>query len=84
MQTGSATPLRHSTVARFELVVNQTSYDVGEVAGSFLYLRTPADIPAGEADLYIRVEGEDEIHRRIRLPQGASADSPRVVIEREG
>lgn len=80
----AVTPVdRYSTVAEFELVVNQTRYDVEEVAPEFLTLATPADIPAGDADLYIRVEGEDELHRRIRLPQGASADSPRVVIERD-
>jgi hypothetical protein len=73
---------RFSTVAEVELVVGGKSYSVGQVAPAFIILKCAADIPAGAADLYIRIEGEEELHRRIRLPQGASADSPRVVIER--
>lgn len=73
---------RFSTVADVELVAAGKSYRVGQMAPAFIVLKCAADIPAGDADLYIRVEGEDEIHRRLRLPQGASVESPRVVIER--
>ena len=83
MKSATTPTERYSTVAEFELVVNQTSYDVEEVAPDFVTLARAADIPSCIADLYIRVEGEDELHRRIRLPHGASADSPRVVIERD-
>lgn len=74
---------RFSTVADVELIAAGKSHPVGQVAPAFIILRCAADIPVGEADLYIRVEGEEELHRRIRLPQGASVTSPRVVIERE-
>lgn len=73
---------RFSTVADVELIAAGKSYRVGQVAPAFIMLQCAAAIPAGDADLSIRVEGEEELHRRIRLPQGASADSPRVVIER--
>lgn len=73
---------RYSTVAEFELRVNGQSYSVVEVAPEFITLERATDIPPSEADLYIRVEGE-EMHRRIRLPQGASAKSDQVVIERK-
>jgi hypothetical protein len=72
---------RYSTVAEFELRVNDQSYSVVEVAPDFITLERAADIPPCDADLYIRVEGE-ELHRRIRLPRGASAASDQVVIER--
>jgi hypothetical protein len=72
---------RYSTVAEFELRVNDRSYSVVEVAPGFITLEKAVEIPPCEADLYIRVEGE-EMHRRIRLPQGASAKSDHVVIER--
>jgi hypothetical protein len=72
---------RYSTVADFELIANGQSYSVGQVSSDFIILDKPADIPPCDADLYIRVEGE-EMHRRIRLPQGASVNSDQVVIER--
>jgi hypothetical protein len=72
---------RYSTLAEFELVANGQSYDVGQVSSDFIILDKPADIPPGEADLFIRVEGE-ELHRRIRLPRGATSDTDQVVIER--
>lgn len=72
---------RYSTVAEFELVAGGRSYRPSHVSRDFIILDRPADIPPCDADLYIRVEGE-EMHRRIRLPQGASVDSDRVVIER--
>lgn len=68
-------------MAEFELIANGRSYDVGQVSSDFIILDRPAEIPPCDADLYIRVEGE-VMHRRIRLPHGASADSDRVVIER--
>jgi hypothetical protein len=73
---------RYSTVAEFELRVNGQSYSVVEVAPKFVTLERPAEIPPCDADLFIRVEGE-ELHRRIRLPHGASAKSDQVVIERQ-
>ena len=72
---------RYSTVADFELVANGRSYSPSHLSRDWIILIRPAEIPPCNADLYIRVEGE-EMHRHIRLPQGASANSDRVVIER--
>jgi hypothetical protein len=72
---------RYSRVAKFELVANGRSYSPSHVSRDLIILDRPAEIPPCDADLYIRIEGE-EMHRRIRLPQGASANSDRVVIER--
>ena len=72
---------RFSRVAEAELIANGRSYAPSHVSRHYIILKQPADIPPCDADLYIRVEGE-EMHRRIRLPQGASVESDRVVIER--
>ncbi len=79
--TQSVDAERYSRVATFELVANGRSYSPSHVSRDWIILDKAAEIPPCDADLYIRVEGE-EMHRRIRLPQGASADSDRVVIER--
>jgi hypothetical protein len=68
-------------VERYSPVADGKSYAVAQLCGELIILDRPAEIPPCVADLYIRVEGE-EMHRRIRLPQGASAGSDRVVIER--
>jgi hypothetical protein len=72
---------RFSTIADFELLAAGHSYQVAQVASHFLVLREAADIPPGEAELIIRVEGE-ELRRRIVLPAGASISSDWVNIER--
>jgi hypothetical protein len=77
----SATPLRYSTIASFELVCGGRSYKVAQVASEFIIFAEPQSLPAGEADLYIRVE-QEELRRRIRLPRGASPTDPIVPIER--
>jgi hypothetical protein len=77
----SVTPIRYSTIASFELVCDGRPYEVAQVASTFIILKDPQSLPAGEADLYIRVD-EEKLHRRIRLPQGASESDPIVPIER--
>ena len=81
MSDSVKTPVRYSTIAQFELVRGGRSYKVAQVASDFIIFAQPESLPAGEADLYIRVE-QEELHRRIRLPQGASASDPVVPIER--
>ena len=81
MSDSVKTPARYSTIASFELVYGGRSYKVAQVASDFIIFAQPESLPAGEADLYIRVE-EETLHRRTRLPQGASASDPVVPIER--
>jgi hypothetical protein len=73
---------RHSSVADFELLAHNRSYDVAQVAPEFLILETPTEIPPGPATLVIRLEGE-EIRRQLTLPDGATCNSTRVRICRE-
>lgn len=79
--TKSTSPDRFSTVADFELVTGGQSYDVVQVASSFLILKTPQVIPPGDAELIIRVEDE-VIRRKIALPEGSTSEMRRVPIKR--
>jgi hypothetical protein len=72
---------RFSTIASFELIAAGNSYDVAQVASSFLILESPQVIPPGDAELIIRVEDET-IHRRIVLPHGATPEMEIVPIQR--
>jgi hypothetical protein len=72
---------RFSSVADFELLANGQSYAVVQVASDFLILESPQQIPPGEAELIIRVDGE-VIHRQITLPEGANPNVGRVPILR--
>ena len=72
---------RFSTVADFELVADGRSYDVVQVASSFIILKTPQEIPPGDAELIIRVENE-VIHRQISLPNGSTPTMRRIPIQR--
>lgn len=72
---------RYSTIAEFELHADGRIFDVSQVAGDFIILARPAEIPPCEAHLLITVEGKCR-RRRIRLPRGASAESDWVDIER--
>ena len=81
MSDSVTSPARYSTIASFELVFGGRSYKVAQVASDFIIFAQPQSLPAGEADLYIRVE-QEELHRRIRLPRGASESDAIVPIER--
>ena len=81
MSDSVTTTIRYSTIASFELVCDGRSYRVAQVASDFIIFAQPQSLPAGEADPYIRVE-QGELHRRIRLPRGASDTDPIVPIER--
>lgn len=72
---------RFSTVADFELLAGGKTYDVVQVASTFLILQTPQEIPPGDAELIIRVDGE-VIHRQIALPNGSTPKMKRVPIQR--
>ncbi len=77
----SVTPTRYSTIASFELVCGGRSYKVAQVSSEFIIFAEPQSLPPGEADLYVRVE-QEELHRRIRLPRGATESDPVVPVER--
>jgi hypothetical protein len=72
---------RFSTVAAFELVADGRSYRVAQVARDFILLDRATPIPAGPAELIIRVDGE-EIRRQIMIVSTGEPKSRRVEIAR--
>lgn len=59
------------------LRVNGSDYDVAKTSHERIYLRTAVDLPPGNAELLISIDGSRTVSR-IRLPQGASSDSQSV------
>lgn len=73
---------RRSSTAEFELIVDGHSYDVAQVAPEFLILDTAMEIPAGPAELVIRLDGREN-RRQITLVDGADGISTRIRIRRD-
>jgi hypothetical protein len=73
---------RYSTIADFELIANGDSYPLVEIGPDFVVLKVAHEIPPGEVELIIRVDGK-VIRRQIFLPNGASATSREVSIRRD-
>lgn len=71
---------RLSTVAEFDLIVNDRTIPVAQVAPDFLLLDTPTVIPAGPATLVIRVDGEEQ-RRSIEIVDGGTPTT-RLTIRR--
>ncbi|MDA1230698.1 MAG: hypothetical protein O2856_07990 [Planctomycetota bacterium] len=74
---------RHSTVAYFELISNSESYKVGQIAQSFIIMDATQRVPpTGPAELIVRSEGKDPMHRQIEVI-GPDAERPeRIQIRR--
>ena len=69
----------HSADVRISLLLNGHSIPVAQLGPGFLLLDEPSEHPPGEASIVLRV---DQSERRwiVRLPNGISSDSKRVVI----
>ena len=61
------------------LLINGTSFPVGQLGPDFLLLKTPLDHPPADATIVLCVD-ENERQWDVRLPEGMSAGSRRVVI----
>ena len=62
-----------------ELLLEDFSLRVGQLGPDFLLLKTPLDHPPTEGTLVVRVD-ENERRWKVRLPEGCSVASRRVVI----
>ena len=65
-----------------QLVVDGKSLPIAQMGPDFLFLDKIIDHPPGEATIVFSVEGHDERRWQVRLPEGISADSQRVVISK--
>jgi hypothetical protein len=70
----------HSANVEIHLLLNGRSIPVAQLGPDFLLLDRPADHPPCEASIILRVD-ESEERWTVRLPNGISADSERVLIE---
>jgi len=69
----------HSADVRINLILNGDSIPVAQLGPGFLLLDAATDHPPGPASSVLRVD-QSERRWNVRLPDGISAQSKRVVI----
>ena len=69
----------HSAQVKMRLLVNGGSIPVVQLGPDFLLVDAPFDHPLGDASLVLQVD-QSERRWNVRLPNGISAGSNRVVI----
>lgn len=69
----------HSAQVDMHLIVNGSSISVTQMGPDFLLIEPGCEHPPGDATIVLRVD-ESERRWRVRLPEGISASSSRVVI----
>ncbi|MDQ3623244.1 MAG: hypothetical protein M3463_12245 [Verrucomicrobiota bacterium] len=69
----------HSADVRIRLLINGTSFPVGQLGPDFLLLKTPFDHPRTDATIVLCVDG-NERQWKVHLPDGISAGSRWVVV----
>lgn len=72
-----------STAVQIRLLLDGVSLPVGQLGPDFLLLKKPLAHPPTEGTLIVGVD-ENERRWQVRLPEGISADSRRVVIAKAG
>ncbi|MCC7337122.1 MAG: hypothetical protein IT422_18680 [Pirellulaceae bacterium] len=75
----NASTTSYSAEVRITLRVGERVFDVAQVHNTACYLRNPADVPAGPAELMISVDGRESLENVI-LRDGIKADSPEVCF----
>jgi hypothetical protein len=69
----------HSAQVKMRLIVNGDAIPITQMGGDFVLVESASDHPPGEASIFLRVD-ESESQWKVRLPQGISKDSKRVVL----
>jgi hypothetical protein len=62
-----------------QMVVNAHSFAVAQIGPDFLVLSEPADLPPGQAELVVEVDGSEK-RRTIFLPDGVCAADEQTRI----
>jgi hypothetical protein len=73
----------HSAQVDMRLVVNGLSLPVKQMGRDFLLVDRPVNHPPADASVILRVD-ERERRWNVRLPEGISANSKRVLISKGG
>lgn len=61
------------------MLLNGASVSIGQLGPDFLLLKTPFDHPPANATIFLSIDG-NERQWEVRLPEGISRGSRRVVI----
>ncbi len=69
----------HSARVQMRLIVNGSSIGITQMGPDFLFIEPTADHPPGEANILFKVN-ESERRWTVKLPEGISAESERIVI----
>ena len=69
----------HSANVKIELIFNGYCMPVAQLGPGFLLLNAPVEYPPSDATIVLRVD-ESERRWTVRLPDGISVGSKRVVI----
>ena len=73
---------RSSFVADFELIAGSQSFRPAQVAPDYIIMKKQEPVPAGPAELIIRIEGKEERRRRIEIIGPVEGDPLRIEIRR--
>ncbi len=73
----------HSTDVQIDLLFNGDSMALAQLGPGFVLLDAPRDQPPCDATLVLRVD-QSERSWTVRLPNGISSQSKRVVISSKG
>jgi hypothetical protein len=65
------------------LLINGATVSIGQLGPDFLLLKTPFDHPSANATIFLSIDG-NERQWEVRLPEGISAGTRRVVIAKAG
>ena len=69
----------HSAQVKMQLIVNGTVIRITHMAPDFLLVESPSEHPPCDATILLRVDGS-ESEWKVRLPEGISKDSRRVLL----
>ena len=61
------------------LLVNGSTIGITQMGPDFLFIEPAGDHPPGDATILLKVD-DNERRWKVRLPEGISAESERVVI----
>ena len=73
----------HSAHVKMQLLVNGSALPVVQLGPDFLLLQEPSEHPPADASVILQVD-QSKRQWKVRLPQGISADSKRVIINAIG
>lgn len=75
----TASTTTYSAEVRITLRVGERVFEVAQVHNTACYLRNPADVPPGPAELMISVDGRESLEN-VMLRDGIRAESPKVCF----